>query len=42
LQSPEAMGSTNSTLVFAEILVFMGLLGLAYVYAWRRGVFNWK
>jgi NADH-quinone oxidoreductase subunit A len=29
-------------MVLIEILVFVGLLGLAYVYAWRKGVFNWK
>ncbi len=32
----------SPTLVFVEVLVFIGLLGLAYVYAWRKGVFNWK
>jgi len=32
----------STTLVFIEVLVFIGLLGLAYVYAWRKGVFNWK
>jgi NADH-quinone oxidoreductase subunit A len=35
----EPMGST---LVFVEVLLFIALLGLAYVYAWRKGVFNWK
>jgi len=29
-------------LVFAEVGVFMTLLGLAYVYAWRKGVFDWR
>jgi NADH-quinone oxidoreductase subunit A len=28
--------------VLADILVFMGLLGLAYAYAWRKGVFHWR
>ena len=32
----------TTTPVFVEVLVFIGLLGLAYVYAWRKGVFNWK
>lgn len=32
----------STTLVFVEVLVFIALLGLAYVYAWRKGVFNWK
>jgi NADH:ubiquinone oxidoreductase subunit 3 (subunit A) len=30
------------TLVFAEIIVFLTSLGIAYVYAWRRGVFQWR
>lgn len=29
-------------LVFVEILVFVGLLAVGYVYAWRRGVFRWR
>jgi len=29
-------------LVFAEMLVFVGLLSVGYVYAWRRGVFRWR
>ena len=32
----------STGLVFLEVLIFIGLLGLAYVYAWRKGVFNWK
>ena len=28
-------------LVFWELLVFVGILGLAVVYFWRKGVFNW-
>ena len=32
----------STTLVFVEVLIFIGLLALAYVYAWRKGVFNWK
>jgi NADH-quinone oxidoreductase subunit A len=43
LHSPEAIDSDVSpTFVFLEVLLFIGLLGLAYIYAWRRGVFNWK
>lgn len=30
------------TLVFAEILIFLATLGIAYVYAWRKGVFQWR
>jgi NADH:ubiquinone oxidoreductase subunit 3 (subunit A) len=29
-------------LVFAEILVFLLTLAVAYVYAWRKGVFRWR
>jgi NADH-quinone oxidoreductase subunit A len=28
--------------VFAVMLVFMGTLGIAYIYAWRKGVFRWR
>ena len=29
-------------LVFWEVVVFLGTLVVAYVYAWRRGVFQWR
>jgi NADH-quinone oxidoreductase subunit A len=29
-------------LVFWEILVFIAILAAAYVYAWRKGVFEWR
>jgi NADH-quinone oxidoreductase subunit A len=29
-------------LVFAEVLVFIALLGAGFVYAWRKGVFRWR
>jgi NADH-quinone oxidoreductase subunit A len=29
-------------LVFAEVMVFIGLLALSLVYAWRKGVFQWR
>jgi NADH-quinone oxidoreductase subunit A len=29
-------------LVFAEVLVFIALLGLGFLYAWRKGVFRWR
>ena len=29
-------------LVFVEILIFLATLGIAYVYAWRKGVFAWR
>jgi NADH-quinone oxidoreductase subunit A len=30
------------SLVFAEVLVFLALLAAGLVYAWRRGVFQWR
>jgi NADH-quinone oxidoreductase subunit A len=30
------------TLVFWEVLVFLLTVVVAYVYAWRRGVFRWR
>ena len=42
LVAAQAGGELQSrTLVFVEVLVFMLLLALAYVYAWRKGVFQW-
>ena len=29
-------------LVFGEALVFIALLAAGFVYAWRRGVFQWR
>lgn len=29
-------------LVFGEVLVFVVLLGAGFVYAWRKGVFQWR
>lgn len=29
-------------LVFGEVLLFIALLGLGLVYAWKRGVFQWR
>jgi NADH-quinone oxidoreductase subunit A len=28
--------------VFVTMLVFVATLAVAYVYAWRKGVFNWR
>lgn len=33
---------TFGTVVFLEILVFIVTLAIAYVYAWRKGVFRWR
>ena len=32
----------SRNLVFAEVMVFIGLLTLGFVYAWRKGVFRWR
>lgn len=29
-------------LIFGEVLVFIALLALGFVYAWRKGVFQWR
>ncbi len=29
-------------LVFGEVMLFIGLLALGLVYAWKRGVFQWR
>jgi NADH:ubiquinone oxidoreductase subunit 3 (subunit A) len=29
-------------IVFWEIIIFLFSLGVAYVYAWRKGVFQWR
>jgi NADH-quinone oxidoreductase subunit A len=29
-------------IVFAEVLVFLVLLGAGFIYAWRKGVFEWR
>jgi NADH-quinone oxidoreductase subunit A len=29
-------------LVFGEVMVFIGLLALGFLYAWRKGVFRWR
>lgn len=34
--------SAFRSLVFWEMLVFLGTLAVAYVYAWRKGVFTWR
>ena len=32
----------NRGLVFVEAMVFIALLALGFVYAWRKGVFRWR
>lgn len=33
---------TFGFVVFVEILVFLATLAIAYVYAWKKGVFQWR
>jgi NADH:ubiquinone oxidoreductase subunit 3 (subunit A) len=41
--APGRVWRTNfGTVVFLEILVFLVTLAVAYVYAWRKGVFRWR
>jgi NADH-quinone oxidoreductase subunit A len=35
-------GGLSRSLVFAEVLVFIGLLFLGWVYDWKKGVFRWR
>jgi len=37
-----AGGGYSRGLVFGEAMVFIGLLALGLVYAWRKGVFRWR
>jgi len=36
------IGDFSRLLVFGEVMVFIGLLALGLVYAWKRGVFQWR
>jgi NADH-quinone oxidoreductase subunit A len=40
--SRSAEGIPFRLLVFGEVMVFMGLLAAGLVYAWRKGVFQWR
>lgn len=39
---PNGIDPALSNLVFGVMLVFMATLVIAYVYAWRKGVFRWR
>lgn len=32
----------NQQLVFCEVMIFVVLLTVGFVYAWRKGVFQWR
>lgn len=34
--------SSQMGIVFGEVVVFIALLALGFVYAWRKGVFEWR
>jgi NADH-quinone oxidoreductase subunit A len=34
--------SFNNNLVFVEVMVFVALLTVGFVYAWRKGIFRWR
>jgi len=43
VQASEALGGgLTRGLIFGEALVFIGLLAAGLVYAWRKGVFQWR
>lgn len=37
-----AFPNFSRPLVFVEVVVFLGLLAMGLVYAWRKGVFRWR
>jgi NADH-quinone oxidoreductase subunit A len=39
---PALLPPSMRGLIFVEMLVFVATLVVAYVYAWRRGVFKWR
>jgi NADH-quinone oxidoreductase subunit A len=38
----EAGAVSSRGLVFGEVMFFIALLALGFVYAWRKGVFRWR
>jgi NADH:ubiquinone oxidoreductase subunit 3 (subunit A) len=40
--SDPAWKATFGRIVFIEIMIFLVTLVIAYVYAWRKGVFQWR
>ena len=41
-RDPPLLPAALSGPVFWEVLVFLATLAVAYVYAWRKGVFRWR
>lgn len=43
IAAAEQVGITLSRgVIFGEVMVFIALLGVGLVYAWRKGVFQWR
>ena len=42
LEAQKAGAGLSRLLIFGEVMVFVGLLTLGLVYAWRKGVFRWR
>jgi NADH:ubiquinone oxidoreductase subunit 3 (subunit A) len=41
-QTGDLLPGEFRTIVFCEVLVFLATVVVAYVYAWRKGVFQWR
>ncbi len=41
-QSNDTLPSEFHTVVFFELLAFLVTVVVAYIYAWRKGVFKWR
>jgi NADH-quinone oxidoreductase subunit A len=41
-KAPAPIRQFPAGLVFAEVMVFVALLTVGFVYAWRKGVFRWR
>ena len=41
-QLGETTDGFSANLVFIEVMLFIALLTVGFVYAWRRGVFRWR
>ncbi len=41
-RDPPLLGAELAWPLFGEMLIFLGTLVVAYVYAWRKGVFRWR
>ncbi len=38
----ELAETVSPLLVFAEMMIFLALVLVAYIYAWKKGVFDWN